>query len=54
MGVIANWSIMITRALKRIGPRIDLCGRPVSLGCSLEFNCYCYVVLFESSPWAIL
>ena len=31
-------SMMMIRALNRVGPRIDPCGRPVSVGCSLELN----------------
>lgn len=30
--------IIITIALNRVGPKIDPCGRPVSVGRSLELN----------------
>ena len=36
--VTASWSIIMTRALNRVGPRIDPCGTPVSVECSLELN----------------
>ncbi|KAK2140185.1 hypothetical protein LSH36_1449g00024 [Paralvinella palmiformis] len=36
--VTASLSMILTRALNRVGPRIDPCGRPVSVGCSLELN----------------
>jgi len=39
----------MTRALNRVGPRIDPCERPVSVGCSLELNTWraTTMVLFE-------
>jgi len=36
--VTASWSIIITRALNRVDPRIDPCGRHVSVVNSLELN----------------
>ncbi|KAK2156072.1 hypothetical protein LSH36_222g00007, partial [Paralvinella palmiformis] len=48
-GVTATWSRVIMKTLNRVSPRIDPCGRPVSVGYSLQLDPWSAttMVLFE-------